>query len=84
MINVITSDAPLTVFRVFFPCRSLIDKIKKHDNVIIVAETGSGKTTQIPQYILEAGLNEGGCIAVTQVRTDELPYIFLHFSRGAV
>lgn len=37
--------------------------------VIIVGETGSGKTTQIPQYLDELGwTNDGKCIACTQPR----------------
>lgn len=32
--------------------------------VIIVGETGSGKTTQIPQYMHEAGLTEGGALKI--------------------
>lgn len=36
--------------------------------VIIVGETGSGKTTQLPQYLDEAGWTQNGkMIAVTQV-----------------
>ncbi|RKP34858.1 putative ATP-dependent RNA helicase DHX33-like protein [Dimargaris cristalligena] len=47
---------------------AILAGIKKHPSVIIVGETGSGKTTQIPQYILEAGWAQYGAIAVTQPR----------------
>ncbi|KAI0492045.1 hypothetical protein KFK09_026310 [Dendrobium nobile] len=43
--------------------------VEYHSTVIIVGETGSGKTTQIPQYLKEAGWAEGGrLIACTQPR----------------
>ncbi|KAL3313577.1 putative pre-mRNA-splicing factor ATP-dependent RNA helicase dhx16, partial [Cichlidogyrus casuarinus] len=34
---------------------SLLDAIREHQVIIIEGETGSGKTTQIPQYLYEAG-----------------------------
>ncbi|XP_070042310.1 putative pre-mRNA-splicing factor ATP-dependent RNA helicase DEAH9 isoform X1 [Nicotiana tabacum] len=43
--------------------------VETHATTIIVGETGSGKTTQIPQYLKEAGWAEGGrMIACTQPR----------------
>lgn len=33
-----------------------------------LGETGSGKTTQIPQYLFEAGIGRQGIIAITQPR----------------
>lgn len=33
-----------------------------------LGETGSGKTTQIPQYLYEAGIGRQGIIAITQPR----------------
>ncbi|RDX78510.1 Pre-mRNA-splicing factor ATP-dependent RNA helicase DEAH1, partial [Mucuna pruriens] len=36
--------------------------------IVIVGETGSGKTTQIPQYLHEAGYTKHGMIACTQPR----------------
>ncbi|KAL6992439.1 ATP-dependent RNA helicase [Sarracenia purpurea var. burkii] len=43
--------------------------VETHSTSIIVGETGSGKTTQIPQYLKEAGWADGGrVIACTQPR----------------
>ncbi|KZM24028.1 RNA helicase [Ascochyta rabiei] len=47
----------------------LLYTIETHPVTIIVGETGSGKTTQIPQYLLNAGWCASGFqIAVTQPR----------------
>lgn len=47
---------------------AIIRMIRKHSAVIIVGETGSGKTSQIPQYIADCVLQERRCVAVTQPR----------------
>uniref|UniRef100_A0A182SZZ8 Helicase ATP-binding domain-containing protein n=1 Tax=Anopheles maculatus TaxID=74869 RepID=A0A182SZZ8_9DIPT len=47
----------------------LIAAINEHQILIIEGETGSGKTTQIPQYLYEAGFtNDGKKIGCTQPR----------------
>nr|XP_054771734.1 ATP-dependent RNA helicase DHX33-like isoform X1 [Lytechinus pictus] len=52
-----------------YPARGkLITEIRKAASVVVLGETGSGKTTQIPQYLLEAGMTKAGMIAVTQPR----------------
>jgi pre-mRNA-splicing factor ATP-dependent RNA helicase DHX16 len=52
-----------------YPYReSLLDAIAEHQVIIIVGETGSGKTTQIPQYLYEAGYHKLGKIGCTQPR----------------
>lgn len=40
----------------------------QNDTVIVIGETGSGKTTQIPQFLHQAGLSDRGVIAITQPR----------------
>ncbi|KAJ7644287.1 P-loop containing nucleoside triphosphate hydrolase protein [Roridomyces roridus] len=48
---------------------ALIEAIKEHQVLIVVAETGSGKTTQLPQYLHEAGYTANGQkIGCTQPR----------------
>ncbi|XP_062395625.1 pre-mRNA-splicing factor ATP-dependent RNA helicase DHX16 [Sardina pilchardus] len=53
-----------------FPYRQdLLSAIEQHQVLIIEGETGSGKTTQIPQYLMEEGYNSGGLkIGCTQPR----------------
>ncbi|EFJ34530.1 hypothetical protein SELMODRAFT_82212 [Selaginella moellendorffii] len=52
-----------------YPYRQeLLDAIEQYQVLVIVGETGSGKTTQIPQYLHEAGYTERGKIGCTQPR----------------
>ncbi|XP_047109193.1 ATP-dependent RNA helicase DHX33 isoform X1 [Schistocerca piceifrons] len=46
----------------------ILEEIKKHSTLIIIGETGSGKTTQIPQFIHEERLDKEGRIGITQPR----------------
>ncbi|KAI3899826.1 hypothetical protein MKW92_006592 [Papaver armeniacum] len=46
----------------------LLKSIEEHQVLVIVGETGSGKTTQIPQYLHEAGFTKRGKIGCTQPR----------------
>ncbi|KAE8650135.1 pre-mRNA-splicing factor ATP-dependent RNA helicase DEAH10 [Cucumis sativus] len=48
---------------------SLMQEVLRNDTLIIVGETGSGKTTQIPQFLFNAGFcRDGKAIGVTQPR----------------
>ncbi|MEE4265397.1 MAG: ATP-dependent RNA helicase HrpA, partial [Desulfobacteraceae bacterium] len=46
----------------------IIAAIQKHQVVIISGETGSGKTTQLPKFCIEAGRGIDGLIGCTQPR----------------
>jgi pre-mRNA-splicing factor ATP-dependent RNA helicase DHX16 len=47
----------------------LLEAIAEHQVLIVEAETGSGKTTQLPQYLHEAGYTKGGLkVGCTQPR----------------
>ncbi|MEQ2182894.1 putative ATP-dependent RNA helicase dhx33 [Goodea atripinnis] len=46
----------------------LLNELRRLHNAIVIGETGSGKTTQIPQYLFEAGIGRQGLIAITQPR----------------
>ncbi|CAM9160360.1 unnamed protein product [Choristocarpus tenellus] len=64
---------PLTAQRKALPIhrhrRSLLYALEKYRTIIIVGETGCGKTTQIPQYLHEAGWTAGNrAVVCTQPR----------------
>lgn len=49
--------------------KRLVEEVQKHDTLIIVGETGSGKTTQLPQFLFDAGFcGHGKLIGITQPR----------------
>ena len=48
---------------------AIIKAVKEHQSLVVIGETGSGKTTQITQYLLEGGLApKGKKIGCTQPR----------------
>ena len=47
---------------------SLLQTIRENNIVIVVGETGSGKTTQLTQYLREEGYTEYGIVGCTQPR----------------
>ena len=46
----------------------ILDIVEKHQVCVILGETGSGKSTQMTQYIYQAGFAKKGMIACTQPR----------------
>lgn len=67
-----TNKTPLQLQREslpIFPHRTrLLETIRDHQIIILVGETGSGKTTQIPQFLHEIGYTRTGKIGCTQPR----------------
>uniref|UniRef100_A0A915C1J7 RNA helicase n=1 Tax=Parascaris univalens TaxID=6257 RepID=A0A915C1J7_PARUN len=53
---------------VFAVKQKMLNVIRDNSVVIIVGETGSGKTTQLAQYLLEDGYGNAGMIGCTQPR----------------
>jgi ABC-type uncharacterized transport system ATPase component len=56
-------ELPVTLF-----AGEIVEQVTKHPVVVIIGETGSGKTTQISQILYKAGLADSGAIAITQPR----------------
>ncbi|KAK0726344.1 ATP-dependent RNA helicase DHX8 [Apiosordaria backusii] len=54
---------PVYAFR-----EQLIKAVRENQVLIVVGETGSGKTTQLTQYLAEAGFTNNGIIGCTQPR----------------
>ncbi|XP_028320167.1 probable ATP-dependent RNA helicase DHX40 [Gouania willdenowi] len=46
----------------------LVQAVKTSPFLVVTGETGSGKTTQLPQYLCEAGFCKDGKIGITQPR----------------
>ena len=46
----------------------IVEAVRKYPVVVVIGETGSGKTTQISQILEEAGFAREGMIGVTQPR----------------
>ena len=55
-------------FPVYEQKERILDYVKNNSVVVIQSPTGSGKTTQLPVILHEAGFSKNGIIAVTQPR----------------
>lgn len=68
----VTSAPPISEIRKSLPVysvkRELMNIIREHQVCIVVGETGSGKTTQMTQYLEEEGYCRFGMIGCTQPR----------------
>ncbi|OAF67566.1 hypothetical protein A3Q56_04713 [Intoshia linei] len=58
-----SNNLPISNFR-----KELIKLINENNVVIVVGETGSGKSTQLPQYILKSKHHQSGLITCIQPR----------------
>jgi ATP-dependent helicase HrpA len=54
------ADLPITARR-----QEILDALDRHQVLIVAGDTGSGKSTQLPQYCLELGRGLKGLIAHT-------------------
>lgn len=58
--------------------KALMEAIAANNILIVIGDTGSGKTTQITQYMVDSGYAARGRIGCTQPR-----YVRLELSEGA-
>lgn len=63
-------EAQRSQLPVYMHEQEIIEAVRHHDAVVVTGATGSGKTTQVPQFLLEEVLSRGrdGLITVTQPR----------------
>ncbi|KAF7338545.1 hypothetical protein MVEN_02080700 [Mycena venus] len=62
-------SSPNIVLNCLISGNKLLYAIEKHGVIIVVGQTGCGKTTQLPQYLMESGwAQNGNVIACTQPR----------------
>jgi len=57
------SDLPITAHR-----EEIIELIQQRQTIVVCGETGSGKSTQLPKFLLDAGYGVSGLIGHTQPR----------------
>lgn len=47
---------------------AILQALRHHQVIVVAGETGCGKTTQVPQYLLDAGYAHLGVVGVTEPR----------------
>ena len=57
------AELPITEWR-----EKIVNAIREHQVLVITGETGSGKSTQIPKFCIEADRGQTGLIGCTQPR----------------
>jgi ATP-dependent helicase HrpA len=57
------AELPITGYR-----EEIVDLIRSRQTIVVCGETGSGKSTQLPKFCLEAGLGRDAMIGHTQPR----------------
>ncbi|RXN34257.1 ATP-dependent RNA helicase DHX33 [Labeo rohita] len=65
---IVSVDAQRKQLPIYQSRTQVINQLRQLHNAVFIGETGSGKTTQIPQYLYEAGIGRQGIIAITQPR----------------
>ncbi|CAH0713613.1 unnamed protein product, partial [Brenthis ino] len=68
----VNRDPKIQVARLKLPIlgeeQRIMELVNENEFLIVAGETGSGKTTQLPQFLYEAGYSERKMIAVTEPR----------------
>jgi HrpA-like RNA helicase len=62
----------------------IVKKLSKENILLLVGETGCGKTTQVPQILFKHKLNKDKCICITQPRRVAAISIALRVSQEVI
>jgi HrpA-like RNA helicase len=62
----------------------IIKRLSKENILLLIGETGCGKTTQVPQILYKHKLNKDKCICITQPRRVAAISIALRVSQEVI